>query len=190
MAVHTVRLHERHRGRDGAEQLVGDGLRLGWRRGRRSRRRVAGLVAVAGELQQADQPGMRCDDVARAALEQLAPLARDRFGILEVVLEEVAREARVQSVDVHYILFSKAGSQPSARAPEMRLRLAGDKEYESLPRLRTKRVPSLYRHVEGPRSTRNSGERPELGKHHAPRELPANDPPLQRLNTSPRCEPR
>jgi hypothetical protein len=68
-------------------------------------------MAVARELEQANEAGMGCDDVARPALEQLAPLARDRFGILEVVLEQVACEARVQSVDVHYVCCSNRATR-------------------------------------------------------------------------------
>lgn len=65
------------------------------------------MMAVPGRLQQACETGMGRDNVAVAALEELAPLARDRFGILEVLLEQVAREARVQAVDVsHYVLCS------------------------------------------------------------------------------------
>ena len=50
---------------------------------------------------------MGCDDVTVATLEQLAPLARDRVRVLEVLLEQVTREACVQAVDVsHYVLCS------------------------------------------------------------------------------------
>ena len=64
-------------------------------------------MAVPGRLQQAGETGMRRDDVAVAALEELAPLARDRVRVLEVLLEQVAREAGVQAVDVsHYVLCS------------------------------------------------------------------------------------
>ena len=50
---------------------------------------------------------MGCDDVAVAAFEELAPLGWDRIWVLEVLLEQVTREAGVQAVDVsHYILCS------------------------------------------------------------------------------------
>ena len=64
-------------------------------------------MPVPGSLQQTSETGMGRDDVAVAALEELTPLARDRVGVLEVLLEQVAREARVQPVDVsHYVLCS------------------------------------------------------------------------------------
>jgi hypothetical protein len=46
-------------------------------------------VSVPGRLQQASETGMGCDDVTVATLEQLAPLARDRVRVLEVLLEQV-----------------------------------------------------------------------------------------------------
>ena len=64
-------------------------------------------MSVPGRLQQAGETGMGCDDVTVATLEQLAPLARDRVRVLEVLLEQVTREACVQAVDVsHYVLCS------------------------------------------------------------------------------------
>ena len=45
-------------------------------------------------------PGWSRDElVAVAALEERAPLVRDRVGVLEVLLEDEGRVARVQSVD-------------------------------------------------------------------------------------------
>ena len=97
MSVHPVGLDERHGRRDGAEQLVGDG----WLLDRSSSGRGRGsMVSVAGQLEQAAEPGMRRDDVAVPAFEQLAPFAWDGVGILEVVLEQGTGEARVQAVDV------------------------------------------------------------------------------------------
>ena len=53
------------------------------------------------------KPGMSRDDLAVAAFEEPTPFARDRLWVLEVLLEQVAREARVQAVDVsHYVLCS------------------------------------------------------------------------------------
>ena len=50
------------------------------------------------------------DGLAVAALEEQAPFARDRLWIVEVLLEEIARVARVQAVDVsHYVLCSNEG---------------------------------------------------------------------------------
>ena len=64
-------------------------------------------MAVPGRFQQAGETGMRRDDVAVAALEEPTPLAWDRVGVLEVLLQQVAREACIQSVDVsHYVLCS------------------------------------------------------------------------------------
>ena len=63
-------------------------------------------MAVSRGLQP-HQTGMSRDDLAVAALEETAPFARDRFWVLEVLLEQVAREARVQAVDVsHNVLCS------------------------------------------------------------------------------------
>ncbi len=111
-----MRLHQGHRSGHGAEQLVGDGFGLGRRRrgdrtGRRNRRRGRGRsrMAVSCQLQETGETGMRRDDLAVAALEEQAPFPRDRLWILEVLLEEIAREARVQAVDVsHYVLCSNA----------------------------------------------------------------------------------
>jgi hypothetical protein len=50
------------------------------------------------------------DNVAVAALEDPAPFARDRVRVLEVLLEQIAREARVEPVDVcHSCLCSSGG---------------------------------------------------------------------------------
>ena len=88
VAVHAVRLDERHRGGDGAEQRLVD-LRCGRLRrcgyGRRSGRRddlggmAVGAVVPLERLQQAQQSRMRRDELAVAALEQLAPLGRHRI---------------------------------------------------------------------------------------------------------------
>ena len=107
VAVHAVRLHESHGGRDSAEELVGDRLR-GRRGGCGLRRRRR--MPVADRLEQAGETRMRRYDVALAALEQPAPLSWDRVRILEVLLEQVSREAGVQPVDVgHYYLCSSGG---------------------------------------------------------------------------------
>ena len=97
MAVHAVRLDERHRGGDGAEQrLVGlrgaggaarrrRGGRLGRTRGRRG---VAVAAVPAGELEQPLQAGMTSDELLRAALEERRHSSGTASGILEVVLEQ------------------------------------------------------------------------------------------------------
>src|SRR5918912_3028758 len=68
---------------------------------------------------------MRRDDLATAALEKLPPFARNRLGILQVLLEEVPCESGVQAVDVsHPCLCSSArGAAVLRRLPE---RIAGD----------------------------------------------------------------
>ena len=81
---------------------------LGGRRGA-APPRVA--VAALERLEQAEQAGMGGDELAVAALEELAPLLRDRVGILEVVLEQEPGVARVQAVDVvRTHMSSRAGS--------------------------------------------------------------------------------
>ena len=109
VAVHAVRLDERHRRGDGAEQRLVD-LRCGrlrrCRHGCRSGRcddlggMAVGAVVPLERLQQAQQSRMRRDELAVAAFEQLAPLGRHRIRVLEVVLEQQARVAGVQPVDV------------------------------------------------------------------------------------------
>jgi hypothetical protein len=113
VTVHAVGLDERHGGRDGSEELVGDRLGRGGsspggsglRRGLRFRH--LGGVPVSERFEEARQTGMSGHDVALAALEQSAPLARDRVRVLEVLLEEISGETRIQPVDVgHYCLCS------------------------------------------------------------------------------------
>src|SRR6184192_1461731 len=106
MAVHPVRLDQRHRRGDPAEQLVRN---LRWRRLDRSRSRRRGL-AVPLQLEgfeQAHETWIRRDDVTRTAFEQTAPLRRDRCRILEVVLEQISRIARVEAVDIHQVCCSR-----------------------------------------------------------------------------------
>jgi hypothetical protein len=61
---------------------------------------AVGAVVPLERLQQAQESRMRRDELAVAALEQLAPLGRHCIRILEVVLEQEARVAGVQPVDV------------------------------------------------------------------------------------------
>src|SRR5215210_6809094 len=106
MAVHAMRLDESHCGCHCAEELVGRwfGSR---RRSCRSTRGRGGRVPVTGALEQPRQTWMRRHDFALSAFEQLPPFGGDSVRVLEVVLEQVAREACVQPVDVrHYYLCS------------------------------------------------------------------------------------
>ena len=57
-------------------------------------------VASVERLEQAEQARVGGDQLAVAALEQLAPLGRDGIGILQIVLEQKPGIARVQPVDV------------------------------------------------------------------------------------------
>ena len=75
------------------------------RRGRPDRRRrPTGPLAVArprGSFSSSRAiPGWRRDERGIAALEERAPLRRHRFGVLEVLVEQGARVAGVQPVDV------------------------------------------------------------------------------------------
>ena len=121
-------------------------------------------MAVAVLLQQLDQPrepGMRRDELARPALEQRAPFVRDTVRVLEVLLEQRARVARVQSVDVMHChrlcctnrdpsrgglsLLSRAGGRSTRQAPCRR------RSRPLRPRSRARRAGGA-----GPRSPRRS----------------------------------
>jgi hypothetical protein len=110
VAVRAQRLDERHRGRDAAEQLFvgspGRGLRCRRRR-RRScglarRRRFGMAVRLAQVLQQASETRQRLEQVTVPALEEGAPLGRDRLGVVEVLLEQGSRVTGIDSVDVRH----------------------------------------------------------------------------------------
>ena len=109
MAVHPVRLDQRHRSRNASEELRRRfGRRCDWRsRGRSRRRRHVGgrgmPVPLAVErLEEAVQARVCRDELARPAFEQVPPFGRHRVRVLQVLLEQVARVARVQAVDVHH----------------------------------------------------------------------------------------
>ena len=55
---------------------------------------------VATAVKQPGEAGMGRDELGGPALEERAPLGRDRFGILEVLVEQGARVAGIQAVDV------------------------------------------------------------------------------------------
>ena len=110
VAVHTVRLDERHRGRNPAEKLGVDDS--GCSRGRRRRLRLRpggsdGCLAVRPVvrrlLEEARKPGKLANDGAIASLEERAPLRGDGFGILEVLVEEEACVPGVDAVDVFHL---------------------------------------------------------------------------------------
>ena len=108
--VHPMGLDECHRRCDTAEQgLVDDGRSRRLRGGRSWCRRgscghrsgmAVRTVVPCERLEQPEQAGMRCDEVAVAALEQLPPLGGNGVRILQVVLEQQPGVAGVQSVDV------------------------------------------------------------------------------------------
>ena len=96
VAVRAMRLHQRHRGRDGGEHRVVDDGRLGGRGRRldgRDRRAVTVAVLLAQRLEQPGQAGMLRDQLAVAALEERPPLGGHRLGVLEVLLEDAPRVA-------------------------------------------------------------------------------------------------
>ena len=109
VAVRAVRLDERHRRGDAAEQLRVDGRRL--RRLEHRDRclggvglgpRVADVVGPVPRktLEQPREPGMGREQFGVAALEERAPLGRHALRVLEVVVEQRACVAGVQAVDV------------------------------------------------------------------------------------------
>jgi hypothetical protein len=113
MSVGPVRLDERHRRRDSLEQLVVDlGRRCRCRRlDGRSRR---GRSAVRAPLEQADETGLQPEHLAVVrGLEERTPLLGDGRRVLEILLEQLTREARVQRVDVvrHDIKLSRVRQQ-------------------------------------------------------------------------------
>ena len=93
--LHLFRLvrHGHGRGRGRGRGLDGAARR-------RRRRGDGGRAAVSAvprlRLDEPGEAGQRCEDVAVAALEQLAPGGVDRLGVLEVLLEQRADVARVQ----------------------------------------------------------------------------------------------
>jgi hypothetical protein len=107
MPVRAVRLDQCGRRRDAAEQLLVGDLRCSSLDDRLGC--GCATVAVGERLEQAEEARVGSDDLAVAALEEAAPLRRDRLGVLEVVLEQRPREPGVQPVDVfpaHSVLCS------------------------------------------------------------------------------------
>ena len=134
MPVRAVGADELGRGGDGAQELLvgldGDGRGCG--RNRYGDRGLGGWgrtmpVAVGPKrLEQPRQPGMGRDDVAGATLEQAAPLLRDRVRVLEVLLEQRLRVARIQPIDVvHSSVLSSTGHRAPAPGPRPSTRASG-----------------------------------------------------------------
>ena len=76
---------------------------------------VAAVLALE-RLEQAHETGVRRDELAVAALEERAPLSRDRGRILEVILEEQPGVAGVEPVDVvhAHTVFCSNGETPAS----------------------------------------------------------------------------
>ena len=92
----------------------------GWRRGRR-----AAVPVVLGEqLDESSEPRKRGEDGVVTALEERAPCRVDRFGILEVLLEQRADvagiEVGLQRRGSHSYLCTSAGVLFLAAAPGSR----------------------------------------------------------------------
>ncbi len=111
MPVRAVRLDERHRGGDAADELVvgraGPGLqpRGRCRRRRRGRLRDGCRMAVAAAVpleavEQAGEARLGSEQLFGGALEERPPLGRDSAGVIEILLEQQRRIARVQSIDL------------------------------------------------------------------------------------------
>ena len=120
--VHAVRLHERHRGGDGSDQLAvsrcrssrwsrrlgGDRRRL--RLGRRDRDRSHAVPVVAlPERDEPLEPGQRSDERVVGALEELAPLRVDGLGVVEIPLELLPRYPAFKPDDCTFIGLVSAG---------------------------------------------------------------------------------
>ena len=110
VAVPADRLDDGNRRGHAREQLIvglDGGRRCGCRsfgrRGLVRPRRRGQDMAVAllvQQLEQAREPGVGRDELARAALEERAPLGWHRFGVLQVLLEQRPRVAGVEAIDV------------------------------------------------------------------------------------------
>ncbi len=110
MPVHPEGLDERHGSGDAADELLVDlGRRRGSRRGLGYRRRRRGngdrrvpIPSVSLQpLEQEREPGLEREQLLlRSGLEERTPLRGDGAGIVEVLLEEQCRIARVEPVDL------------------------------------------------------------------------------------------
>src|SRR5581483_4534241 len=110
VSVHPVRLDERHRRRDAAEEeLVRNRARRSGRGRRSGRREIRGgrgaavLAVPAHALEQTREARQLLDELRVAALEERTPLARYRLGVLEVLLEDRRRVAGVQAIDFRHL---------------------------------------------------------------------------------------
>ncbi len=119
MPVRPVRLDERHRRGDTFEQLVVDLGRpcLGQRCLGHDR---SDGGAVRPPLEQADEAGLQPEQLPVVrGLEERTPLLGDGRRILEILLEQLTREARVQRVDVvrHDLQLTRVRRQRGFAAP-------------------------------------------------------------------------
>ena len=98
MPVRAVRLDERHRRRDTFEQLV---VGLGRRRRASSGRSRRGRAPFVRRSSSRTRPGCSpSSSPSSRGLEERTPLLGDGRRVLEILLEQLTREARVQRVDV------------------------------------------------------------------------------------------
>ena len=104
MAVHAEGLDERHRGGDAAHELLVGDDDLAHLRRRRCRCLDGSVAVAAAALQQAREPGLRRQQLRRRCLEEGAPLGRDGGRVVEVLLEQQGRVARVQPI--HHVRCS------------------------------------------------------------------------------------
>jgi hypothetical protein len=105
MTVCAIGLDERHRGRDASKQLL---VHFRFGRNRALRHRVTWRWGAVGTLlEQPHQAGLQREQLGVVALfEEGTPLLGDGRGVLEILLEQLTREARVQRIDVMRHAFS------------------------------------------------------------------------------------
>jgi len=117
MAVHPVRLDERHRGSDPAEEAGVLGLGASRRHGRRRSRSTVPRTAVVRRLH-GRGPG----------LEDPSPFGRDAGGSVEVVLEKLRDVRGVRSDDVGRCHLRRVVAARSAAPRPSELSRAGSEE--------------------------------------------------------------
>ena len=126
VAVHPVGLDQLRRRAHSAQELLVDLCGRGLGLGSHDRRGTVAVAVRPQRLEQPRQPRVRGDQLAVSALEQPAPLLRDRAGVLEVFLEQRLRVARVQPVDVvHRSTCSSTGGRAPVARPGAATRASG-----------------------------------------------------------------